>query len=425
MTDNTKQPTKIKSGPTTLLPNVSVIVPVYNGGDQFEDCLAAIARWKPTNWELIVVDDGSTDKSADLARHYGAVVMSTEGRLGPGAARNIGSRYASGEYVCFIDADCEVNAVTFKNMAGILSRDTTIDALFGSYDTKPRAPSFLSQYKNLMHHWVHQNSSEDAATFWSGCGVVRRSLFLALGGFDVITYKRPSIEDIDLGYRIKHAGGKIVLSKKVQVKHYKNWTLMCLLKTDVFDRGIPWTRLILSDKSRLINDLNLGNDQRLSLAVTYLLLLSLVLTPFVAHAGYAAAALSVVLFTLNLNTYSFFVKRRGALFTIPAIGMHWLYFVYCGIAFWCGVALHARDRIQRKTVLPVTPIEDSAGQFRQSQSANHQSKLTQLPELYAQTVSTTSQAQVNASAQTALPAAQPELPITPASTATVQPAANC
>jgi glycosyltransferase involved in cell wall biosynthesis len=259
MTENATPLTPKRTGPTTLNPRVSIIVPVYNGGDQFDDCLAAIVRWKPTNWELIVVDDGSTDQSAALAKHYGATVMSTEGRLGPGAARNIGSRYATGQYVCFIDADCEVNAKTFSNMAAILSGDSSIDALFGSYDTKPRAPSFLSQYKNLMHHYVHQQSSEDATTFWSGCGVVRRSLFLALGGFDVVTYKRPSIEDIDLGYRIKQAGGKIVLSKKVQVKHYKNWTLMCLLKTDVFDRGIPWTRLILNDKSRLINDLNLGN----------------------------------------------------------------------------------------------------------------------------------------------------------------------
>lgn len=402
MTDNKKQSAKARSGPTTLSPNVSVIVPVYNGGDQFEDCLAAIARWKPTNWELIVVDDGSTDQSAALARHYGATVMSTEGRLGPGAARNIGSRYASGEYVCFIDADCEVNAVTFKNMAGILSRDTTIDALFGSYDTTPRAPSFLSQYKNLMHHWVHQNSSEDAATFWSGCGVVRRSLFLALGGFDVVTYKRPSIEDIDLGYRIKQAGGKIVLSKKVQVKHYKNWTLMCLLKTDVFDRGIPWTRLILSDKSRLINDLNLGNDQRLSLVVTYLLLLSLVLIPFVPHAGYAAAALAVVLFSLNINTYSFFVKRRGALFAIPAIGMHWLYFVYCGIAFWCGVALHTRDKIQGKEVLPVMPIEDAAGQHK-SISTSASSSTNSLKNAATEPVSSkTLDSQNNAASQTAI-----------------------
>jgi len=259
------------------------------------------------------------------------------------------------------DADCEVNAKTFKNMAGILSGDTAIDALFGSYDERPRAPSFLSQYKNLMHHYVHQQSNENASTFWSGCGVVRRSLFLALGGFDVNTYKRPSIEDIDLGYRIKQAGGKIVLSKKVQVKHYKNWTLMCLLKTDVFDRGIPWTRLILSDKSRLINDLNLGNDQRLSLVLTYLLLLSLALTPFVAQAGALALTTAVLLFALNLGTYSFFVKRRGALFTIPAILMHWLYFVYCGIAFWAGVLLHTRDKIQGIKAMPIIPIEDESG----------------------------------------------------------------
>ena len=108
----------------------------------------------------------------------------------------------------------------------------------------------------------------------------------------------------------------------------------------------------------MINDLNLGNDQRLSLVLIYLLLLSLTLTPFVPHAGTAAVALAIVLFALNLGTYSFFVKRRGALFTIPAIFMHWLYFVYCGIAFWCGVLLHTRDKIQGIKAMPIIPIED-------------------------------------------------------------------
>jgi hypothetical protein len=73
----------------------------------------------------------------------------------------------------------------------------------------------------------------------------------------------------------------------------------------------------------------------------------------------------VVLFALNIGTYSFFVKRRGALFTIPAIFMHWLYFVYCGIAFCGGVILHTRDKIQGKKVLPVIPIEDASGQLKQ------------------------------------------------------------
>ncbi len=64
-----------------------------------------------------------------------------------------------------------------------------------------------------MHHYVHQQGSEDASTFWSGFGVIKRKLFLKLGGFDIKRYSRPCIEDIDLGYRLKQTGAKIHLAK--------------------------------------------------------------------------------------------------------------------------------------------------------------------------------------------------------------------
>ena len=78
---------------------------------------------------------------------------------------------------------------------------------------------------------------------------------LALGGFDE-GYRQPSIEDIELGYRLKQAGHRIRLCKALQVKHLKRWSVVSLLKSDFFDRALPWTELILRDR-RVINDLNL------------------------------------------------------------------------------------------------------------------------------------------------------------------------
>ena len=146
---------------------------------------------------------------------------------------------AKGEYLCFIDADCEVCHDAIADLAERLESHFEIDALFGSYDDAPAATNFIAQYKNLMHHYVHQQGNEEATTFWSGFGVVKRELFLKLGGFDVARFSRPSIEDIDLGYRLKQAGAKIHLAKELQVKHHKAWKLFGLMKTDIFDRGIP------------------------------------------------------------------------------------------------------------------------------------------------------------------------------------------
>jgi GT2 family glycosyltransferase len=147
------------------------------------------------------------------------------GRLGPAAARKTGAQVARGKYLYFIDADCELQPDTLARIAEVFQADPGLDALFGSYDDTPGAANFMAQYKNLFHHYVHQKSSELASTFWTGCGVIRRAQFLALGGFDLQRYRRPAIEDIDLGYRLKRAGGRIRLVKHVQVKHLKAWTL--------------------------------------------------------------------------------------------------------------------------------------------------------------------------------------------------------
>jgi hypothetical protein len=55
--------------------------------------------------------------------------------------------------------------------------------LFGCYDDAPAAQNFIAQFKNLLHSYTHQQGSQDATTFWAGCGVVRRTVFAAIGGF--------------------------------------------------------------------------------------------------------------------------------------------------------------------------------------------------------------------------------------------------
>jgi len=71
--------------------------------------------------------------------------------------------------------------------------------------------NFLSQYKNLLHHFVHQGSSSDATTFWAGCAAVDRKVFVDIGGFDAARYDQPSIEDIEMGYRMLSQGHRVLL----------------------------------------------------------------------------------------------------------------------------------------------------------------------------------------------------------------------
>jgi len=325
-------------------PSVSIITPVYNGGEGFAECIAAITKFKPAGWELIVVDDGSTDASMAIAASTGAQVLQTGGRLGPGGARNLGARHAKGDYVCFIDADCEVNQFTFGNIEEEIREYPDVEAFFGSYDDSPKAPNFIAQYKNLFHRYVHQRAAEEASTFWAGCGIVRRSTFLSLGGFDMQRFARPSIEDIDLGYRIKQAGGRIRVAKFVQVKHYKAWSLYSLVKTDVFDRGIPWTRLLLANPSCRVNELNLQTSQRVSALAVLGLIVCIAASFFKPICLLAAACLVGLLILLNRDFYQYFYQYRGRNFMLAVIPMHWFYYLYASGGFALGTALHYFDR---------------------------------------------------------------------------------
>ena len=248
---------------------VSVIIPCYNQGRFLGEAIDSVLAQSYRNFEIILVDDGSTDTTVEVARRYGAKVLSTGGRKGPAKARNQGAREAKGDVVFFIDADICLHHNTLSRVAHGFATDPGVDAIIGSYDDSPEQQDVLSMYRNLMHRYVHQQGRAEASTFWSGCGAIRRSVFLQHGGFDE-SYRRPAIEDIELGYRLVAAGHRIQLDRSLEVKHLKRWTFVNLVKTDIFDRGMPWTELILRD-GNMPNDLNIQLSQRVSVALAFML----------------------------------------------------------------------------------------------------------------------------------------------------------
>jgi len=221
-----------------MRPRISVIIPVYNAAVSLARCLEAVNRSDYRNFECLVADDGSADASRELAAKSGARVLSTGERRGPAYARNLAGAAARGDILLFIDADVCVEPDTMAKIAKAFADDAALDALIGSYDDDPADRSFISQYKNLMHCFFHQQAKPRASTFWTGCGAIRRRVFLSSGGFDE-HYIRPCIEDIELGSRMLRSNYRIELDPTLTVKHLKHWTFLELLKTDIRDRANP------------------------------------------------------------------------------------------------------------------------------------------------------------------------------------------
>ncbi|HET7290774.1 MAG TPA: glycosyltransferase [Thermodesulfobacteriota bacterium] len=323
-------------------PYISVIVPVHNGSGYIEECLGALQRSLCGSFETILVDDASTDDSREICEGFGVKVVALERQSGPGGARNEGAKHAAGEILLFIDSDVVVTENTLGQFADIFKNDPDISAVFGSYDDSPRADDFISQYRNLLHHFVHQRSGTEANTFWAGCGAVRRSVFTELGGFDAERFPLPSIEDIELGYRMRQKGYGIMLAKDIQVKHLKHWEWLSVLRTDIFNRAVPWSKLILETKT-MPRDMNLRMTDRVSTALTGLLFISVLIlvleligvlrmVPF-ARIAFLALIISAALLILNRDVYGFFIRKRGLGFTLLAIPMHLFYYLYSGVSF--------------------------------------------------------------------------------------------
>jgi glycosyltransferase involved in cell wall biosynthesis len=341
---------------SSLNPTISVIVPVKNGGVGFRKCLLALTQAMSPSNELIVVADGDTDGSWRVAEEFGAKVLKIPVSQGPARARNLGAQLAQGDILFFIDADVVPPPSAIRQVEAAFSQDPQLAALFGSYDEDPAETNFLSQYKNLSHHYVHQISNEEASTFWAGCGAIRRQIFLQFGGFDE-SYKKPCIEDIELGYRLKQTGYRIRLSKALQVKHLKRWGIISLTKSDFFDRALPWTELILRDR-QFVNDLNLRLSSRLSVILTYGLLLALIGGFWWPGLFAIACVLILSLLILNAPIYRFFLQKRGLWFMIQTLPWHWFYYFYSGLAFAIGLGRSLLFRQQpRKPSLSAIPKE--------------------------------------------------------------------
>ena len=219
-----------------------------------------------------------------------------------------------------------------------------MESVFGSYDDDPLANGFVARFKNLTHHYVHQQGRPEAGTFWAGCGAVRRSTFLEVGGFDAELFPRPSIEDIELGYRLRERGFTVRLCRDVQVKHLKRWTLAGMIRTDVLDRGVPWTRLMLA-RGTMEKDLNVTWRHRLGVGLAWVLAPALLLSPLAPWLLAVAAGAGAALCLVNLDLYRFYLRRGGVAFALGAVPMHWLHYLYSGVAFAGGLLSHARTRL--------------------------------------------------------------------------------
>lgn len=160
-------------------PSISVVIPVYNGEKYLRECLQSVLEQTPRPAEIIVVDDGSTDNTAGIARTWGAPVkLLSQEQSGPAAARNRGVEAASGEYLAFIDADDLWAPGKLALQVACLKADPAPDLVFGMIR------HFYSPETDEEFRGRYACPQELQPGIHPGAMLLKKETFLRVGGFD-------------------------------------------------------------------------------------------------------------------------------------------------------------------------------------------------------------------------------------------------
>ncbi|MDA9865178.1 glycosyltransferase [bacterium] len=294
-----------------------VVMPAHNAEATVGDCLDALIAAGFVAGDITVVDDGSRDRTAELAEARGVNMIRNAVAQRPAEARNIGAAAAGGDIILFVDSDVCVHADVRAKILEIMN-NSDISGVIGSYDDAPRSASTVGRYRNLLHAHTHQNAAGEVPTFWTGLGALRREAFDAVGG---LRSDWENIEDVELGLKVTENGGRIQLDPRLKGKHLKDWSLASMFKTDLFGRAVPWTRLLRSGRMPM-GVLSTTLDKRVSAGAIAVGGLS-VLASSIWPAALGLALLCLLVFIgANAALFTYLAQTGGAWFAVRCVPLH-------------------------------------------------------------------------------------------------------
>lgn len=197
---------------------VSIIIPAYNCDATIAKTISAcLAQDCSVPIEIIVVDDGSTDGTAERVRAFPGVRYARQENAGPASARNHGARLAGGEVLLFTDSDCVPHPDWASRLLSGLKQQE-VAAVAGSYGIA-NPESLLARCVQSEIIYRHLRMPGFIRAFGSYNVAIKRGDFLAVGGFDE-RYRHASGEDNDLSYKFLAAGKKICFAREALVDHH-------------------------------------------------------------------------------------------------------------------------------------------------------------------------------------------------------------
>jgi len=229
---------------------ISVVVPTHNGAATIGACLGAALASDYGRFEVVVVDDGSEDASAEIARGFPCRLVRLTSRGGVSRARNAGARAASGELLLFIDSDCLLRRDTLS-VANVSYGQRRDRVLGGTYTPAPHDRDFFSAFQSaFINHFETKRSEPDYVA--AHAMVIDADLFRRSGGFveDSFIGVAASVEDVEFSHRLRRQGCQLALDPNLLVQHVFRFSLSRSLGNAV-KKARYWTMYSLANRDLL------------------------------------------------------------------------------------------------------------------------------------------------------------------------------
>lgn len=300
---------------------ITVVVPAFNASHSISACVAALQRQEAVagGFEIIVVDDGSTDGTGQVAEQAGALVLRNEQRLGAAAARNLGIRRAAGEIICFTDADCVPDPGWLAEMKRALG-DPTVAGCKGIYTSRQERPvaRFVQlEYEDKYDLLRSQPRIDFIDTYSAG---YRREVLVQNGGFDE---RFRFVEDQELSFRLAARGYEMVFQPSAVVSHKHSDSVRAYFRKK-YHIGYWKAQIVRRYPDRAVKDSHTPQVMKLQMLLAGLTLATLP-AAFIVQWGFALPLALVLWFGLT---------------TIPFLRKAWLRDK--GVTGWVPVLLGAR-----------------------------------------------------------------------------------
>ena len=224
---------------------ISIVIPNFNKAETVGKCLEAALNSDYGNFEVIVVDDHSSDASVEVINRFPCRLIQLQKRSGTSKARNTGAKSSTGEIIFFTDSDCLLQRDTLSIVNTLFSELDPQTVVGGTYTQIPYDKTFYSTFQSLFAHYFETKNTDNPDYIAAHAMIMTADVFAKSGGFPETFL--PIIEDVELSHRLRASGCRLVMCPRIQVEHIFNFSLIRSLRNAV-RKTEYWTMYSLKNR---------------------------------------------------------------------------------------------------------------------------------------------------------------------------------